>query len=122
MQAVLDGAHEPLRIDAIVGAGDHRSERGKKHVARHTLTMRIDVKRDDKSGKRIFVELVLPVILHRDFDMSTFKYATLRREREASRFVWHVVFTCVSDGDDATHATHLPLTEIAAGSAALKLG
>ena len=42
MQAVLNGGLPPLRIDAINGAGDHRSERGTKHIARHTISMRID--------------------------------------------------------------------------------
>ena len=120
MKEVLEGRLQPLRVDAIAGAGDHRSERGKKHVARHVISMRIDVKRDDESGKRRFVELALPIILHRDFEMSTFKYATLRRSREAGRFVWHVAFTCVSDAP--AKATHLPLTAIASGRAALKLG
>ena len=120
MQDVLDGGNKSLKITALAGAGAHRSERGKKHVARHTISMRIDAKRDDKSGKKRYVDLVLPIILHRDFEMSTFKYATLRREREAGQFVWNAVFTCVSD--NAGKASHLPLTEIASGRAALNMG
>ena len=120
MQAVLDGDLQPLKVEAIAGAGDHRSERGARHVARHTITLRIDARRDDQSGKKHYIDLVLPVILHRDFEMATFKFATVSRNREAGRFVWHVVFMCVSE--DAGQSAHRPLTEIAPGRAGLKLG
>ena len=112
----INGELAYIRLDPMPAAMPARSARGELHRARHILTMRIHVGRDE-AGKRAPVDIALPVIQHRAFEPSLFKFATLRREREGSQFKWSVTFTCTT-----SETINEPLADIPARLAGINFG
>ena len=92
-QELFSGAKSFIKIEALPDEQfSHLSERGKKHRARHLLTMTAYTYLDD-AGKRQRHQIMWPIVFHRDLPEGQIKVFHVQRKRIGNQFEWSCSIT-----------------------------